>query len=271
MTLHINTFDRYQSATSLIHRFDPRLKVVLTVLFIVGNVLLPDGAWPAFLLAWVLLLLLNPLASLSLTYSLKRSFIVLPFALAAVTSIFTLPGRPLLLIHGLPWSLTATDAGLIRFASIMIRSWLSVQMAILLTATTTFPDLMHALRHLRVPLPLVAIISFMYRYLFVLSDEALRLLRAREARSARLPGRRSGGSLWWRARVAGHMAGQLFLRSYERSERIYQAMVARGYRGHFLTLNPHSLHGRDRWALLVGLLCLLLIQLVGRWPLPLMR
>ncbi len=96
-----------------------------------------------------------------------------------------------------------------------MRSWLSVQMAILLTATTAFPDLMHALRHLRVPRLLVAIVSLMYRYLFVLTDETARLLRAREARSARVAGRRGGGTLAWRARVAGNMAGQLFLRSYE--------------------------------------------------------
>ena len=95
-------------------------------------------------------------------------------------------------------------------------------MAILLTATTPFPDLLHALRHLRVPPVLVAIIAFMYRYLFVLADEAERLLRARAARSAGLPG--GGGRRV--DRLAGarrrHMAGQLFLRSYERSDRVYQ-------------------------------------------------
>ena len=57
-------------------------------------------------------------------------------------------------------------------------------MAILLVAATQFHDLMHALRHLRLPYLLVAVISFTYRYLFVLVDEAMRLLRAREARSA---------------------------------------------------------------------------------------
>jgi cobalt/nickel transport system permease protein len=163
-----------------------------------------------------------------------------------------------------PWLLAPTDAGLLRFTSIFIRAWLSVQMAILLTATTQFPDLMHALRHLRLPATLVAVISFMYRYLFVLSDEVLRLLRAREARSARLGNKRSGGSLFWRAKVAGNMAGQLFLRSYDRSDRIYQAMLARGYRGHFLTLNPHRMTARD-WQLggTVSLI-LVLIQLLGR-------
>jgi cobalt/nickel transport system permease protein len=103
-----------------------------------------------------------------------------------------------------------------------------------------------------VPAVLVAIIAFMYRYLFVLADEAQRLLRARAARSARLPGARGGGSLGWRAAVVGHMAGQLFVRSLDRSERVYQAMQARGYRGELLTLAPHAMQRRDWLALALG-------------------
>ena len=261
--MHVNTFDRYETRESLIHHLDPRVKVVVTVLFIVSNVLLPDGVWLAFVLSWGLILLVNRLAGLEMGYAFKRSFIALPFALAAVTTIFTIPGQPLVAFTVGSWQAVATDAGLIRFVSIVIRSWLSVQMAILLTASTQFPDLMHALRHLRLPQILAAVISFMYRYLFVLADEVLRLLRAREARSARLPGSKSGGTIWWRAQVAGNMVGQLFLRSYERSDRVYNAMLARGYRGHFLTLNPHLMQPLD-W--LLGALALMIlagIQLLG--------
>lgn len=262
--LHVNTFDRYQAQESPVHRLDPRVKVVVAVLFILSNVLLPDGAWLAFGLAWGVILLINALARLPLLYAFKRSFIALPFALAAVTIMFTLPGRPLAAFQLGPWALTISDAGLIRFVSIVVRSWLSVQVAILLVAATQFPDLMHALRHLRMPQILVAVVSFTYRYLFVLSDEVTRMLRAREARSARLAGYTSGGSLLWRARIAGNMVGQLFLRSYERSDRIYNAMLARGYRGHFFTLNPHVMKSSD-W--LIGAAAgglIVLLQFMGR-------
>jgi cobalt/nickel transport system permease protein len=114
------------------------------------------------------------------------------------------------------------------------------------------------------PRLLVAIISFMYRYMFVLVDETMRLLRAREARSARLSTRKGGGSLLWRARVAGNMVGQLFLRSYERSERIYNAMLARGYRGQMLTLNPHTMRSSDWLAGLLACAALLAIQILSR-------
>ncbi len=261
--MHFNTFDRYQSGASLIHRLDPRVKVVVTVLFILSNVLLPDGAWLAFSLAWGLVLLTSMLAGLGLGYAVRGSFVALPFALAAISVIFNVEGQPLFTWNIGSRQLVATDTGLIRFTSIVIRTWLSVQMAILLTATTRFPDLVHALHHLRVPQLLVAIISFMYRYLFVLTDEALRLLRARESRSARPEGGRGGGSISWHARVAGNMVGQLFLRSYERSDRVYNAMLARGYDGRFLTINPHGMCVMD-WATgAVAIALLVALQAIG--------
>ncbi len=267
--MHVHAFDRYQEGHSLIHRLDPRVKVGLTFLFILSNLLLPDGAWIGFGLAWALVVLGSVVSNLGLSYTLKRSLIALPFALAASSVLFSLPGQPVAQLMLGPLHLVVSDAGLLRFTSILVRSWLSIQIAVLLVATTQFPDLLHALRHLHVPGVLISIISFMYRYLFVLSDEAVRLLRARQARSAAAVGRgKAGGSLAWRARVTGAMVGQLFLRSYERSDRIYNAMLARGYSGSLLTLNPHLMKDRD-WAVLsLVLLMLLSIQWIARLPQP---
>lgn len=90
------------------------------------------------------------------------------------------------------------------------------------------------------------------------------MLRARAARSAALPGRKAGGSLRWRARVTGYMAGQLFTRSLDRADRVYRAMVARGYRGHLLTMTHHTMGARD-WRASVALAGVLLaIQFLGR-------
>jgi cobalt/nickel transport system permease protein len=261
--MHDNVFDRYHASESLLHHLDPRVKVILTVVFILSNALLPDGAWLAFVFSWLLILTANQLAHLGLGFTLKRSFVALPFALAAVTAIFSIPGQPLAEWRVAGLTLIPTGAGLLRFVSILIRSWLSIQMAILLVATTQFPDLIHAFEHLRVPRILTTIIAFLYRYLFVLTDEVFRLLRAREARSAGLPGQKQGGSLLWRARVTGNMAGQLFLRSYERSDRIYNAMLARGYTGDLRTLNPHVMFRRDWLVLAAVLTSFFLIQLIG--------
>lgn len=262
--MHFDAFDRYHAKESFVHHLDPRVKVVTTIVFIISNAMLPDAAWLAFGIAWVFLLLVNSLSRLGLGYTLKRSIIALPFALIAITILFTMPGKPLFSFKLLMWNLTVTDMGFLRFISILIRSWLSVQMAILLVATTRFPDLIHAFEHLRVPAILTTIIAFLYRYLFVLTDEVFRLIRARESRSAAATGHRSGGGVFWRARVAGNMAGQLFLRSYERSDRIYNAMVARGYSGHLYTLNAHEMKPRDYYVTAFAIAFIFIVQVIGR-------
>jgi cobalt/nickel transport system permease protein len=264
--MHSDAFDRYHHGHSLIHDLDPRIKVVVTIGFILSNALLPDGAWAAFLLAWAFILIASALTGLGVGFTFRRSFIALPFALAAITVLFSIPGAPVVSFRFVMWDFTITDAGLLRFVSIVIRSWLSVQMAILLVAVTEFPKIVHALRHLRVPTVLTVIISFLYRYLFVLVDEVLRLLRAREARSAQMAGRRAGGSVAWRARIVGHMAGQLFLRSYERSDRVYNAMLSRGYKGELMTIHPHHFHASDWLIGLLSFVCLVIMQVAGRMP-----
>jgi cobalt/nickel transport system permease protein len=211
--------------------------------------------------AWLFLLLANQQSQLGLSYSFKRSFIALPFALIAITVLFSVEGNPLIKITE---SFIITDAGALRFISILIRSWLSVQMAILLVATTRFPDLIHALEHLKVPAILTTIIAFLYRYLFVLTDEVFRLIRARESRSGAVAGNRSGGGVLWRAKIAGNMAGQLFLRSYERSDRIYNAMLSRGYAGHLYTLNAHEMKSRDYFATAFAIGFIFILQMIGR-------
>ena len=262
--MHADAFDRYHHGHSPLHSLDPRIKVIVTIAFILSNALLPDGAWIAFLLAWSFIIFATVMSGLGVGFTFKRSFIALPFALAAITVLFSIPGKPVTSFQFLMWDLTITDAGLLRFVSIVIRSWLSVQMAILLVAVTEFPKIIHALTHLRVPTILTVIISFLYRYLFVLTDEVMRMLRARQARSAAASGARSGGSVAWRARIAGHMAGQLFLRSYERSDRIYNAMLSRGYKGELMTIHPHHYHTSDLWVGGLSLLGLILMQILGR-------
>lgn len=197
---------------------------------------------------------------LGVGFAFKRSFVALPFALGAITLPFTYPGAVLA-----QWGpLTITVEGTVRLLSILTKSWLPVQMAILLTYTTAFPDLLWGLRALRLPDALVAIVGFMYRYRFMLADEGLRLRRARAARSGTGPaGAKTGGGLVWRGQVAGGMVGNLTLRAFERSERIHSAMVARGFQGEMRMLATPPMHDRE-WKALVGWLTFLaMTALIG--------
>ncbi|WP_374685655.1 cobalt ECF transporter T component CbiQ [Promineifilum sp.] len=259
--MNANAFDRYLERPSPLHRLDPRVKVVLTLAFIVSVALLPERAWAAYLAAFLLVMGAALTGRLSPWLVVRRSLLGLPFLLAAVTILFTVPGEALW--RG-PLGLTVTDAGAARFAGIVLRSLISIQAAVLLTAATRVPDILHALRHLRVPAVLVSIIAFMFRYLFVLVEEVQRLLRARAARSAHLPGVAGGGGVRWRAEVAGHMAGQLLVRSLDRSDRVYQAMQARGYRGELLTLSPHVMRPADWVWLALGTAAIGALQVMAR-------
>ena len=92
--MHSDAFDRYHHGHSPLHDLDPRIKVIVTVAFILSNALLPDGAWIAFGLAWLLILFANYVSGLGIRFTFKRSFIALPFALAAITVLFSIPVEP---------------------------------------------------------------------------------------------------------------------------------------------------------------------------------
>jgi cobalt/nickel transport system permease protein len=217
--------------------------------------LLPVGSATAMLITWLVLVACSATAGLG-PFRLSRAAVVaLPFGLAAFPLVFTLGEQVIATVPLGPLDLTVSAEGLRRFLTILAGSWLSVQVALLLAFTTPFHDLVDALRELRVPRILIAIISFMYRYLAVLTDEGARMLRARDARSAAGVGS-AGGSIRWRATVTGRMVGSLFLRAYERSERIYAAMQARGFEGEFRHLRARAL-ARSEIAWLVVLLALL--------------
>ncbi|MBN1147573.1 MAG: cobalt ECF transporter T component CbiQ [Anaerolineales bacterium] len=264
--MHVHFLDPYRQGDSPVHRLDARVKLLLTLAFILTAALIPVGAWPAYLLLFALAMAAVVLSELGVAFVLKRAALALPFVLAALPLIFTLEGPALLRIPlGASWELTVYQPGLERFISIAFKSWVSVQAAILLAVSTPFPDLLTAMRAVGTPRLLVAIFGLMWRYLFVLVDEALRLMRARAARSGHSDqqGLKPGGSLAWRGRVAGGMAGSLFLRAFERSDRIYMAMLSRGYDGE-VRAAPLPPLARSSWlALALGLAILVLLLGLG--------
>ena len=197
----------------------------------------------------------------------RGAVIAIPFFLAALPLVFTRAGDPWTTIALGPIEATISGQGVREFTTIAIKSWVSVQAALLLTFTTPFHDLVDALRQLRLPRIMVAIISFMYRYLAVLAGEASRMNRARAARSADRDGR-GGGSLRWRASVTGHLVGSLFLRSYERSERIYGAMQARGFDGELRYLPGSPLARTSAAVALTAATLLIVFELVAHVWLP---
>lgn len=262
-TMHIHFTDPYLPADSPVHRLDARVKLLLTIAFIVMASAMPAGAWHAYILLISLSLSLASIAEVGIGNLLRRSILALPFLLAAVGILFTTPDPVRWHVSLGPLSLAITETGLIRFASIAIKAWIAVQGAVLLSATTPFPDLLAAMQALGVPRLLVSTFSLMWRYAFILVDEALRLARAREARSAAGTSRKGLRWLIWQAQVTGNMAGILFLRGLERGERVYAAMAARGCAGEFRTFPRPTLGARQWGVLILGLLLLSVMEFLA--------
>ena len=254
MTIAAGLLDRYLEGRSWFHSADARIKLVMALGFIFATTSIPPGKWIGFAAMLVLVWLAAAISRVGLLRVFLRSLVAIPFILIALPTVFTKPGIPLFELNLALFTLTGTLEGLDFFLSVLLKSWASVTAAVVLTATTPPLRLLEALRALRVPAILVAIVMLMYRYLFVLVDEAQSLMRARTARSAAI-GPKSGGSLVWRAKSAGGMAGSLFIRTLDRSERIYMAMLARGYDGTLRQSRVDSLE-RGPILLLVASLCL---------------
>ena len=254
MTIAAGLLDRYLEGRSWFHSADARIKLVMALGFIFATTSIPPGKWIGFAAMLALVWLAASISRVGLLRVFLRSLVAIPFILIALPTVFTKPGIPLFELNLALFTLTGTQEGLDFFISVLLKSWASVTAAVVLTATTPPLRLLEALRALRVPAILVAIVMLMYRYLFVLVDEAQSLLRARTARSAAI-GPNSGGSLVWRAKSAGGMAGSLFIRTLDRSERIYMAMLARGYDGTLRQSRVDSIE-RGPILLLVASLCL---------------
>jgi cobalt/nickel transport system permease protein len=263
--MHIHFLDPYRPRISPVHALDGRVKFVLTAAFILTTSLTPVAAWPVYILLFAIILSVEILSGLGVGFVLKRAMLALPFALAAFPVIFTNGEKALLSFSIGPWTLTAHAEGLARFVSVVLKSWLSVQAAVVMAASTPFPELLQAMRAVGIPRLLVGMFGLMWRYLFVMVDEALRLMRARTARSGQstLAGGKPGGSVLWRARVTGGMAGNLFLRAFERSDHIYVAMLSRGYDGEVRLLPLAPLDRTTRFGLAAGLALLGLLLSFG--------
>ena len=250
---------RPQPAGAL-RNLDPRLSLLATILYIVVVSSLPHGAWTMYAVAAAVIVVIIVLGKLPGPRLALRSLAVLPVAaVAAVSVLFTREGTEVLSLPVFGGHLTATREGGLAALSLVSKSYLSVLASSVLITSIGFARAIDAMRALRMPGVLTQTIAFAYRYLHVLGDEGRRMLTARESRSAG-----SGRSVWWRARVLGSMIGTLFLRSLSRSERIYFAMLARGFYGETVSLSTISWTRRDTIAAFLWVLVLVSI-IVCSW------
>jgi len=248
--------DKYSELNSFIHRLDPRTKILAILAFVLAVMATPPLRWEAFALYLALILSLVLLARLPIRYVLKKSLVVIPFVLMVAAFIPFLETGEAGSYNVWFWKASITRSGLVILWNMLVKAWLSALSMALLSSTTRFPELLKGLGRLGLPKVMVMMLSFMYRYIFVLADEAMRMGQAKESRS-------SGGGLAWQIKAVGNLIGTLFIRTYERAERVYGAMLARGFDGEIRTLSSLRFGRADLGFGVAYSLCLVAICLAA--------
>jgi cobalt/nickel transport system permease protein len=237
--LHHVVLERWSRGSSPLHRRDPRVKAVALLVFLVV-VATAQRHLPLMAAAWFVLLCAATLAArLPLAAAVARAAIVLSF-----TAVFAL----------MSW--LAGDTA--RALALVLKSYLSAFAVLLVVATTPVSILLHGLERLGAPRFLLMVTQFLYRYLFVISEEAQHMHKAALSRGfGSSSGRRRG-----RLEAAAGAVAALFARSYGRAEEIHRAMLARGFAGEFPALEPARAGAADFAFAAAAVLAPLAVRLV---------
>lgn len=227
--------DKYSSRDSLIHRLDPRIKLVLSLCFLV--LLASTNQLERFALFGGLVLVLVVISRVPLEFYFKKLLMITPFTVVISFFIF--------LSHRLEHPGEPASTVFIIISLLVIKVYLSILVITLLISTTRFNDLLWGLRKYRLPLLVTTLSKLVYTYIFLLVDELHRTLRAYHSRTPVLR--------YSRFKLYGNITAGIFLRSLERSDLIYKAMVSRGFNGEFPEGNIHHIKPMDFAAVLLFL------------------
>ncbi|WP_329444657.1 cobalt ECF transporter T component CbiQ [Streptomyces sp. NBC_01426] len=230
-----HTHKLYRHGHSPIHALPPHCKLAATFAFVLVVVSTPREAMWAFGLYALLLAAVTAVARIPAAFVLRRLLIEVPFVAFAVLMPFVAEGER---VEVLGMSLSVS--GLWGAWNVLAKGTLGVAASVLLASTTELRALLLGLQRLKLPLLLVQIASFMIRYGDVIGGELRRMSIARRSRGFEARGIRHWG-------VLAKTAGALFIRSYERGERVYLAMVSRGYSGSMPVIDDVAAT-RAQWA-----------------------
>jgi cobalt/nickel transport system permease protein len=209
----------YVHAHSRVHALRPQCKVLAAVAFVVAIVATPREALWAFAAYGLALVCVALVARIPVTYVLRRMLIEIPFLLFALALPLLSSGERIDVL-----GVQLSVEGLWAAWNIVAKASLGVATTILLAATTQVSEILHGLERLHVPRAFTSIAHFMVRYGDVVTGEMRRMKIARESRGY--------DARWlWQARAIAASLGALFVRSFERGERVHLAMVSRGYDG----------------------------------------
>jgi cobalt/nickel transport system permease protein len=230
--LEVGRMDELARLDSPVHRLDARVQGLTTMLFILVVMSFPRYEVSALMPLFLYPVLLVVVGTLPVRPLLGKLLVAVPFALCVGLFNPLMDRQVMMVVGGVPVS-----GGWLSFASILVRFVLTVSAALILVSCTGIHRLCAGMERLGMPKVFAVQVLFLYRYFFVIGDEGLRMKRSVEIRSA---GNRGLGF-----RVYGHLIGHLLVRAMDRAQRIYRAMVARGFDGEIRLLHTESPGWRD--------------------------
>lgn len=242
----------YRPGSTPLHRLAPECKLLAVFSFVLIVVATPREQFWAFGAFALVLAAVAAIGRVPIGFVLRRLVVEVPFVLFAVLLPFVARGDRVDVL-----GLSLSESGLLAAFNILAKATLGASATILLAATTDVRGLLHGLERLRLPRSFVAILSFMIRYADVIAAEMQRMKVARASR-----GYDPRNLLQVRALAAS--AGALFLRSYERGERVYLAMVSRGWSGAMPVLDDRRATS-TQWATAMVLPVAALFISAGAW------
>lgn len=241
---------------SIMRSLDPRSKIIAFLSIILCMIMTPITRIKDFGLYFLLILAIISFSKITSWQILKRVFVLISFVFFIAMFVpFLKEGTVCWSLKIGPWELPVTDEGIRTFLNVIIKSGLSLLLLVVASLTTAFPDFLKGLEMLRMPKILVMLMSFMYRYIFVLLEEAKKLMRARSLRYF-------GYRYREQFRVIGYMVGVLFIRTFERAERVYGAMVVRGFGGEIPSVKRFQFSYKD-FLFILGVIASLLFIISG--------
>lgn len=247
-----HTHQLYVEHETLVHRLPPQCKLIAVLTFVIAVVSTPRSVvWPYAVYAGALAAV-AVLARIPAPLILRRMVVEVPFVVFALL-LPVISRGPRVDVLGVSMS----ESGLAAAGILLAKGTLGVVASILLAATTRPRDLLLGLQHLRMPQLLVQIMTFMFRYVEVVLAEMGRMRVARESRGFRA---RNLGQL----RALAHSAGALFIRCFERGERVHLAMLSRGYSGRLPTLDGAQARSTD-WAVAACLPAAAVLASAAAW------
>lgn len=247
-TYGFHQLEHLADGDSTIHRLHPMTKTITTFIYVVIVV-----SFGRYHLTGLLPFLFYPIIIMAISNTpykplLQRFLFALPFSVFAGMANVFWDRETALIVGGFTISF-----GMVSFVVILLKTYLTVMAVLILTATTPMDEIAQQLARLKVPSILVLLLTMIYRYITVALEETINMYTAYKLRAPGEKGIRMGDM--------GPFVGHLFLRSFDRGERVYAAMKCRGFTGEYSCLSSEKMKLWDWGRILVFLTIALMLRI----------